>query len=225
VEEPKSPRILIYDTENTPLLSWNWGIYEQNSLKVEEDWYMLCFAAKWYGEKGQTKAFALPDYPLYKKDPTNDLELVKDLWRHLDAADIVVAHNAIDFDNKKANARFAFHGLPPPSPYKVVDTLREARRHFKFNSNKLGDLCEHFGIGRKLETGGFKLWLDVMAGDMKAWKKMIAYCKGDVEILVPLYERLRPWMTNHPNINLGKPRNEHLCPVCGSTNVQRRGFE
>lgn len=183
---------------------------------------MLSFSAKWLDEK-TTHVYGLPDFSLYKKDKTNDRELVKKLWQMFEEADVVIAHNGDEFDIKKANARFAFHKLQPPAPYMKIDTKKVAKRYFKFESNKLDDLGQHLGVGRKGETGGFELWLGCIKGDEKSWKKMKEYNKQDVILLEKIYLELRPWMTNHPNVNVFDD-SATSCPICSSHKLQRRGF-
>jgi len=216
------PRTLIYDIETSPLISYTWGIWEQNVIEVKEEWHMLCFSYKWLGEK-TTHSVSLPDFSLYKKDPKNDREVVKKLWELLDEADAVVGHNSDAFDNKKTYTRFAFHKLPPPSPFKKIDTKKIAKRYFKFDSNKLDNLGKFLGLGEKVNTGGFDLWLGCMAGDMKSWNKMTKYCNQDVALDEKLYLRLRPYMDNHPNLNVLNGDNTS-CPNCGSHAIQKRGF-
>ena len=103
-----------------------------------------------------------------------------------------------------------------------MDTLKLARRYFKFNSNRLGHLGEHLGLGGKEVTGGFQTWEGCMKGDPKAWKLMKKYAKQDVDLLVDVYERLRPWATNHPNRNV-IDGTSYACPTCGSNKLQKRG--
>lgn len=217
-----NPKILIFDIETAPNLAYVWGKYEQNVIAYENEWYMLCYAAKWLGKK-KVMTSKLNDFKLFKKDKRNDLEVCKELWKLLDEADVVIAHNGDSFDIKKTNARFLYHGLTAPSPYKTLDTKKIAKRYFKFNSNKLDDLGEHFGIGRKVKHEGFSLWLKCMDGVKSGWNNMIKYNKQDVILLEKLYLKLLPWITNHPNygVYLGK---EHVCPNCGSEQVIRRGF-
>jgi hypothetical protein len=117
-----------------------------------------------------------------------------------------------------------FHGLTPPSQYKVIDTLKIARKYFKFDGNRLNDLCKFLGIGKKVETGGFELWKLCMAGDERAWSKMIKYNKMDVILLEKLYLRLLPWISDYPNFNT-TPTDPMECPSCGSDKMQRRGFQ
>jgi hypothetical protein len=216
-------RILLLDTENTPSLGWVWGKYEQDVLAFDREWYMLSFAYKWLGDK-TIQCKALPNYKGYTKDKTNDKRLLEDLWNLLDEADIVIGHNVDRFDIRKINARFLKHGFNPPSPYRTVDTVKLARKHFMLNSNKLDDLGSYLGVGRKASTGGFQLWLDCMNGVGAAWKKMIAYNKQDVALLEDVYLALRGWATNHPNVNLVENQNDG-CPICGGKkNIQKRGF-
>lgn len=215
-------KVLFLDIETAPCLGYTWGVWEQNVIEVKESWYMLSFAYKWMGDKSVTSR-TLPDYKLYKSSKSNDRELVKELWQLVNEADVVVAHNGDCFDIKKSNARFIYHDLPPPALYKTVDTLKIARRHFAFLSNKLDALAKHFGIGAKLAHTGFHLWQACMNGDMDAWKMMRRYNVHDVDLLAKVYYKLRAWATNHPNLNLfthdiGK------CPTCMSTHVQRRGY-
>lgn len=220
----KKPKILLFDIETFANLAYVWGKYEQNVIDYEKEWYMLCFAYKWLDESS-TKTVGLPHFPKsYKKDSEDDRVLCYELWKLFDEADIVIAHNGRSFDVKKANARFAYHGFPPPSPYKIVDTKEVAKKYFKFNSNKLDDLGAHFGLGRKIDTGGFDLWRGCVKGDMASWNRMLRYNRQDVILLEKIYKKLLPWMTNHPN--LAQLNGDRIaCPNCGSNNVQKRGIK
>lgn len=207
-------RTLIWDIETAPNLGYIWGKYEQNVLDFESEWYLLTIAWKWLGER-QTHVTGLDEFDRYEKNPEDDYELVKLAWELFDEADIVIAHNGVAFDTKKAQARMLIHGFDPPSMFKEVDTLKVARRHFAFTSNKLDDLCQKLGIGKKVDTGGFELWRDVLRGNPTAWKKMKRYNRHDVVILEKLYLKLLPWISNHPNIATISERPD-VCPKCGS---------
>lgn len=215
-------RILLFDIENSPNKAWVWGKYEQDVIAYVEEWYMLSYAYKWLGERA-VRSKGLIDYRGYFKDKTNDKKLVTDLWKLLNEADIVIAHNGDRFDIRKANARFLAHGLPPPSSYKTVDTLKIARKYFMMNSNKLNDLSNYLGIGTKVETGGFALWLGCMDGDKTAWKQMLKYNKQDITLLEKVYLKLRHWSEQHPNLNVlnDTPRN---CPTCGFDKLRKEGY-
>lgn len=223
-------KIGLIDIETAPSLGWVWGKYDQNVIAFEKNWYILSFAYKWLGDEAITVR-ALPDYPEYMSHPEDDRHLVAELWRFYDEADIVVAHNGDAFDIKKSNARFITHELPPPSPYKSIDTLKIARKHFKFDSNKLADLGQYLEVGDKLTTTGWKLWEACMRGDLHAWDKMKEYNVQDVLLLEAIYLKLRPWAASHPDLRMfssGTAENsgskDDVCPSCSSSHVQRRGF-
>jgi hypothetical protein len=130
------------------------------------------------------------------------------------------SHNC-SFDIKEIQAAFIRHNLPPPSPFKVIDTKTMVKKVARFNSNKLDDLGKLLFNERKIKTD-FDLWEGCIKGDKKAWSDMVRYNKKDVELLEKVYLRLRPWYTAHPNVGIyiAKPG----CPKCGSESVTWRGF-
>lgn len=219
-------KILLFDIETSPILANIWGLWtETRDFKfVDVDWYVLSWSAKWLDSK-TTIVKSLPDYPNYKKNPQDDSALLKDLWKLLDEADIVIGHNAKKFDVKKINTRFLINGLFPPSTYRVIDTLEIAKRHFAFTSNRLDTLGQILGLGKKADTGGFTLWKNCMMGDMPSWKKMCKYNKQDVVLLEKVYLKLRPYWNNHPNTAIDSLTGDDVvCPMCGSVDLIRRGY-
>ncbi len=215
------PKILFLDVETAPLTCYTWGVYQQDVIKVIKTWYMLSVAGKWYN-KGKVFSYALPDFKdRYKKDKSDDYELMLKIRDLLDEADIVVAHNGDQFDIRKIMARIALNNIPPPSPFHTVDTKKAAKKYFSFDSNHLATLAKMLKVGEKMETGGFGLWEGCMAGDKDSWAKMIKYNKMDVIVLEQIYERLLPFIRNHPNVG---DADNLSCHICGSFNVQRRGF-
>lgn len=210
--EPRKERVLFYDIETAPILATVWGKWEQNIIWSEQDWYMLCFAYKW-GTEGKVHVVSQDQFKGYKAGSEDDSEVVKALHALFEEADIVIAHNGNSFDQKKSQARMLINGLAPPAPYKQIDTKLVARRYFNFTSNKLDDLGTYLGLGNKVQTGGYQLWKSCMAGDKKAWKKMKTYNKQDVVLLEQIYLKLRPWITNHPNMARLTDRPD-ACPKC-----------
>jgi DNA polymerase elongation subunit (family B) len=216
-------KVLFLDIENSPMVAYSWGpMCETRLIEIIEPWYMLSFAYKWQGQKRVTVK-ALPDYPLYATDPKNDKALASELRDLLDEADVVIAHNGDRFDLPKCASRILVHGIKPPSPYKTVDTLKLARKLFRYESNKLDDLCRILGIGTKLKHTGFDLWKRCMDGDSRAWALMKKYNGHDVyPLLEGLYDRIKPFAPNHPRLTHYTRAN--ACPTCQSANIQSRGF-
>jgi DNA polymerase elongation subunit (family B) len=216
-----NPKIGLFDIETAPTLGYFWGkLWETNIIKVDVPWYMLCFSYKWLG-KGRVYTHSLREYPHYKKNLQDDGRLIKELHKFFDEADIIIGHNGDRFDIRKSNARFIKHGLKPPSPSTSIDTLKIARKHFQFDSNKLNDLGIYLGVGHKIVTTGFDLWERCMRGEEKAWEKIEAYNRRDVLLLERVYNKLKPYTTTHPNLEIFDERG--CCPVCRSLHVERAG--
>lgn len=219
-QRTNSPRIAFIDIETAPILAAIWQLHEANAVWVERDTYLLCFSVLWLGDK-KINTYCLPDYPRYNNHKHCDADIVADLFKVLDAAEVVIAHNGDAFDIKKINARLAVHGHKPPSPFKTIDTLKIARRTFKFDSNKLDNLGRYLGCGRKLPHTGANLWRRCAEGDPKAWASMRRYNAQDVRLLERVYERLKPW-AKLPDLRIYT--DAHGCPVCLSPKTQRRGI-
>lgn len=218
----REPKILIYDVEVSPMLIWAFGEWDTNSLRVEQYSYMFCFSYKWFGERKTTNV-AIWDFPVrYKADPTDDKDVVKELHRLMSEADIVVAHNARRFDNRVAEERFLYHDLGPPAPYKTVDTLQVARRYFKHSSNALDSLGVKLKIGRKTNKRYGDMWYGCVMGVESAKRWMSRYNNQDVRVLERLYKKLRPWITNHPNMAVLSQRPDS-CPKCGGKHLISKG--
>lgn len=221
----KEVKILIYDIEVTPILAYTYSLFNTNVVKKISDPILMSFSYRWYGKK-KVHHFSLPDFQTYKVDKTNDKLLVKELWDILDEADIVIGHNSNGFDNKMSTAFFLKHGFGPPSPYAKVDTYQAHKRIARVPSNSLNSLGERYELGTKTGEKHSDLWYPCLNGDMKAWKKMVKYNDQDVNITYRLYEKLRPWISNHPNLARlsNKP---DICIGCGadSSKIQSRGTQ
>lgn len=213
------PKKLYIDIETFALVMESWTSYKAYALKILENTSICAFAAMWEG--GKPFGYTLADFKGYKAGQRESKELITKIWELLDEADIVIAHNGDKFDLKQINTIFLRYNLPPPSPYKSVDTLKEAKKIGKFDSNKLKDLGIYFGLGTKLETGGYTLWDQCKAGIKSAWKTMKAYNIQDVVLLRLVYLKLLPYMKAHPNV--GMFHDKIVCPRCGSGKIQSRG--
>lgn len=226
-EEKEGPRILIFDIETSPELGYVWGRFKQflAPVQVKQRSFMLTWSAKWLGED-EILDDAIPNYRQRAEDykEEDDYEIVGSMWRLLDSADVVVAHNGIRFDLPYLNSRFVYHGLGMPSPFKVVDTCKIAKKYFRFPANSLKELGIYLGIEcPKLDTD-FQLWVDCMEGKKEAWDYMVEYNQYDVKLLEEVYLRLRSYDKSHPNLALYYDDDKMRDPVTGSTDVVEDGF-
>lgn len=218
-------KILHLDIETAPKKAWVWRMFNENvSLdQLLQETYILCWAAKWEGKK-EIMSDALWNYKKFDNDKEDDSSLVRKLWKLMNEADVIVAHNGDRFDMPVINARIVVHGMKPPAPYKTVDTLKIARRRFRFDSNRLDALGRFLKVGRKVDTGGFKLWKDVLEGSKKAMKDMVKYNKQDVVLLQEVYHKLRAWEPSIHPLSLFSGNDRPVCNACGSTHVHKKGW-
>lgn len=215
-------KILIFDIEVSPIISYNWRLWQSDAIDIVEDWQILCFAYKWAGEK-KIHVVAQDDFKGWKAGINDDRQVVKTLHKLFDEADVIVAHNGDSYDIKRAHARMIVHKLTPPSPSRTVDTLKVARKVAGFSSNKLSSLVEQLDLGKKEDSGGIEVLRGVLKGVKKDWNHLKHYCKVDVKILEALYYELLPWMSNHPSLAVLDDQ-PSACPKCGSTHMRKGGF-
>lgn len=221
-----SARTLVLDIETAPNVVYTWGIYDQNiSLEqIIQEGYMLSWSAKWLGSKEVMSDYIAKYKNHFIKNPTDDSQIAKSVWPLLDEADIIVAHNGDNFDIKWLNYVFLKNNMKPVSTFKSIDTLKVARAHFRFLSNKLNFISKTLGIGEKLKHEGFELWKKCIEGDQKSWAKMLDYNKKDVLLLEQVYLKLRPFISNHPNLAVYLDEEAKICPNCEGRDFNSKGY-
>ena len=212
----KAPKVVVWDTEVSPAIVAGYGNkWDFRYVKEIEPQKLMCYAYKYLGEES-VKFVSMHDFE-------SQVELVKSLADLLNEVDISIAHNGINFDDKMANTFFITNGVDRPSPRKSIDTLRVARRQFRFPSNGLDDLGEYLGLGGKAETTYGSIWEDFISGDAEAGRLMQVYNERDVELLEQIYLKFLPYIDNHPNMGvyMQKPG---VCAHCGRDDALiRRG--
>lgn len=204
-----------WDIESSPLTVETWSLWP-NAISIEQirdSQEMICFAWQWAGEK------RVQFYSVFHDGKQGMLEAAH---RLLDEADAVVSWNGTGYDSKHARREMLKAKMLPPSPYKEIDLMKAVKKCFAFASNKLQHVSTELGLPGKHNVN-YELWLACMAGDEKAWRKMKRYCSQDVRLLLPLYDRLLPWLPGHPNVALFDDLRD-ACPRCGSEELRREGY-
>lgn len=220
--QEEQANILFIDIENAPSVVLSFPRWKANISPeaVLQEPFLLTTAWCWNGDTKNVESIALTDYNSFDEDNTNDYYIVKHLWKLLDKADIIVAHNA-SFDDGNINQRFAYWDLPPPSPYKVICTLKALKKHFKLPANSLNAATKYFELERKLSNEGIRLWRRCLEGEREAFEEMRTYNIGDIPTLVDLYYKVRPFMKNHPSLALYSPSENMRCNTCGGTDLYK----
>jgi hypothetical protein len=183
--EKHLPKVLILDIETAPMVSYTWGLWDQNVglNQIKHEGGILSWSAKWLGNKEIA-------YKDVKGDMSKEKQLLLPLWKMMDEADIILGQSSNKFDIKKLNAKFLEHKMGSPSAYKKIDTLLLAKKHFSFVSNKLEWMSKKFCKLKKLTHGkfpGFSLWSECLNGNKEAWKEMRVYNTRDVEATEELF--------------------------------------
>lgn len=207
-------KTLFLDVETSPAQAFVWGLFDQTiSLnQIIDSSSVLCWSAKWLGKK--EVMFDSVFESKHKK-------MLSGIHKLLDEADVIVHYNGRKFDIPVLNREFLLHNMPPPAPSRQVDMLQVARSRFRFQSNKLDYVAQALGLGKKTPHEGFTLWVKCMEKDPEAWKRMKQYNIQDTVLLEKVYEKMLPWIPNHPNANLYN--NRPGCPRCGGHKLQARG--
>lgn len=186
---------------------------------VEDDKTRLLTAAwgSWWDlySKGRTGVKSVGNHHrkgAFKKDPLDDTYVLKQLWKVLDNADIVVAHNA-SFDAGWIEGRFMDLGWKRPSKYYVYCTYRTLHG-LNGVSKKLDYLSQKLIGTKKVKHEGLPLWIGCSEGKVESFEKMEEYNIGDIyDTLYKVYLRTALYVNRHKCIDLSGPGT--FCSVTG----------
>jgi len=212
-------RRLFFDIETSYYLGWFWRPSFKTQItydQVIKDSAIICISYKW---QGSDKVYSL------KWDKGCDKALLKKLYKVIEEADEVVAHNGDNFDIKWIKTRFLTHGYKSIPMIKSIDTLKMARK-FKFPSNRLDAIGKQLGFGGKLQTRGIDMWHDIiLRNNRKAMNEMVSYCERDVVLLEKIYLKMEGFVPPKTHIGINSGSNDKCdCPYCGAerTTLQKR---
>lgn len=208
-------KTLFLDIETSPNVCYTWGLYNENIgiNQIIEPSRVICVAFKF--DDGPMEFVA--------EWAGGHSRMIKKVHTALDEADAVVHYNGARFDETHLNREFLQQGLEPTTQYRTIDLFQTVRKRFRFAASKLQQVVTELDLGEKIKTD-FDLWADVLAGDPGARLQMEEYNKHDVDLLVALYEELRPWIVSHPNVALySDDPTRPQCTRCGGT-TRPNGF-
>ena len=205
-------------------------LWDIESTNLSADFgYILSIAIKNLGEK-EVRCYSVEDYPLYKKDPTNDKEMLEDAYPDLSSAGAWVTWYGGGFDVPFVNTRLLSHGMAPMPPIPHIDGWRVARYKMKLHSNRLASVSSFLQISEKTPLDG-PIWIKASAGDKKALQYIKEHNVQDVIVLEEAFNRIKPLITSGPNLSLlngegnrnGKGNKGDCCPICGGSALVKRG--
>jgi RNase_H superfamily len=224
-----SQNVIILDIETSPcvVLVWEMGDQCVRPNQILKDWGIMAWSAKVLGKPESSIVY------YDKRKGLSDRQILLPLRKILDWADIIITHNGKKFDSKKITAHFMIHGIPPPSPYKHIDTYSITKAAGAFTSHSLEYLAEvlktkHQKLSHP-KYPGLTLWKECLnfkvieqpKKNPDAWEEMEKYNIHDVFTTEDVYNKVKPWgPKTMPKLYL-VPLN---CSICGHK-AQRRGKE
>lgn len=189
----QAPRILYLDIETSLSQYYNFGQKVRGEyLNIDNlihEYYIICWSASWVGSNYVHSGVVSPKDAL----KWTDKNILGDLCRLMDCADIIAGHNIDRFDLPRINTRFMLNGISKPEDYQTRDTLRIARSKFAFESNKLDYISQRLGFRAKDDMSGEDWRAIAERGDEKTLKKMVKYNRGDVRNGKAVFESMVKW--------------------------------
>lgn len=210
------PKILYFDIETTPLLSWVWSTGNQyvTAEQILEESKITSISWVW---DDKVKAQHLT----WSREQ-DDLLMLKRFVEIANTADLIIGHNGENFDVRHINARLSYHNLPQINIACIEDTLKQTRKAFRLPSYKLAYLVKYFKVGKKMDVP-MQVWLDVwLKNDRKQLELMAKRSDSDCLILKKLYNRIKPYVKTKFNHAVYEGR--ICCPSCGG-NLKKNGLK
>lgn len=210
-------KIVALDIETMPALVYTYNLFKPmiSHKQIVEPSRITCFSYQVLGSKSVKFVSEYHDGPK---------ELMDELWRVLDEADVILGYNSKGFDVPWITGELMAEGYKQPSPVKHIDLYQVMRKHTRFLSRKLDYVSERLLDDKKVDVNTMELAIRCASSDpevaRKAWNEMRKYSKKDVALLFPLYERVKSYI-KMPHPVSSDPSS---CHNCGSTDIRPRGF-
>lgn len=208
-------RRMFFDIETSYCEGWFWRPQFNTNIdytQVLKPSAIICVCWKWEGSK---KIHHL------EWSKGNDKELSLKFYETMLTADEVVGHNGDKFDLRWLNTRYLIHGITSIPKIKSIDTLKIARKNFKFSSNRLDAIGKELGFGGKIKHDGIDMWHNIIQrNSRKSMADIVRYCKRDVDLLEKIYHKLEGYEKPKTHVSVAVGNEKWGCPRCASPNVR-----
>lgn len=227
--KPNGVNILYWDLETSPEEAFVWGRWKINVADCQVKRYSHILTCSYAFNDGKPVGVKLTPEDVQNED---DLTAVVDMALAINHADVIVTFNGKKFDLKYLKTRILKWGLPPLKPVKHIDLFEQAKRHFRFPSNSMDNICKYLGYSTLKIKTDFDLWKRCLSTNDNissiALEEMNIYCKGDIEVTRNLHKQMSGWVTGTnigTIVNHKQPENSTLRCKCGSDDIQpEQGF-
>lgn len=204
------PKVLFWDIEASNLNA-NYG-------------FVFCVGYKWQGEK-KVHVIDIRDFKSFKKDTTDDKEVLKAFEEVYNSADVTVAHYGQRFDLPFIQTRRMMQSLGPMANVPMIDTWRISKYKLKLNSNRLETISRSIPTNKDFKTPveGHH-WVKGAAGNDKSIQYIVDHCIADIKVLEKVFDTIAPLATGTPNLSKLFHGDIEGCPMCASKNTHKRGL-
>ena len=165
------------------------GIFDIETTGLKANWsHMLSWCVK---EAGIDVIHEDLITPRNVRDK-NDYKLIKSAVEEIRKYDRIVTWYGTRFDLPYLRSRAVFHGIDFPTYKELVhtDLYYLARSKLALHSNRLGSVCQFFGIEAKSHPMTPALWIRAGAGEKEALQTVLTHCREDVRSTDSCYDLL-----------------------------------
>lgn len=218
------PKRLYYDIETSYNIVKSWRVGYNITLgpaDIIHERAIICVSYKWEGEDTVHTLIW---------DNGDDTQLVRDFIEIMAQADELVGHNIDRYDTKFMMTRAIMSDIPALPKYQSYDTLKIAKKHFRFNSNKLDYVAKVIGLDGKIDHEGMPMWDNIVLYDVlgignkqdrdASLKQMVEYCEQDVILTEEVFKKLRMYSEHKVHHGVANTDDKHTCPECGMKDVE-----
>lgn len=207
---------LFLDIEVSPNEGFFWSPGHKINIpydNITRERAIICICYQWEGGKMSSLS--------WDKNKC-DKKMVAEFIGVMNQADELIGHNLDRFDIPWIRTRAFKHRIPMNPKYPTLDTLKEARRLLRLNSNRLDYISKFSGSEGKIHTD-FSMWRAItLNNDQVALAKMIKYCKGDIRELRKVFEQLNPYLPAKTHYGVANGKGKLSCPECGSGRMNKQ---
>ncbi len=196
--------------------------FDIESTRLEADWGVILCIGYRLGS-GKIEIPTIHDFP--HKDILDDKGLVRHFAEDVyPKADFSIGHYSTYFDIPYINSRLIHHDLPVLPKTHHIDTWKVARYKMKLSNNRLNNLQSFLRSKHSKTEVDKEHWRRATIGCTKSLKYIVQHCKYDILVLEEIYAKLGH-LVDEPNHYLFSDLGGGGCVSCGSSHLQRRGFD